>query len=103
MNDSVERLKENREFRGIWIPKEIWFDDNLDAIEKCILVEIDSLDNENHCVASNNYFAHFIGCSESKVSKSISKLIDLGYVKQVHFDGRIRILSSNIKYSIKEK
>ena len=32
-----------RDFKGIWIPKEIWLDSNLTWSEKMLLVEIDSL------------------------------------------------------------
>jgi hypothetical protein len=33
-----------RDFKGVWIPKEIWLDERLNALEKIILTEIDSLD-----------------------------------------------------------
>ena len=36
----------DREWRGIWIPKEVWLDERLSALEKIILFEIDSLDNQ---------------------------------------------------------
>ena len=41
-------MENNREFRGVWLPKEIWLAEDLGAIDKIILAEIDSLDNENH-------------------------------------------------------
>ena len=95
----VEVLKTNRAFKGIWFPKEIWFNEELSWIDKAVLMEIDSLDNENHCTASNNYLASFIGCSETSVSKSVSKLIELGYITVINFDGRNRVLKSNMHYS----
>lgn len=85
----------NRDFKGIWIPKELWLNNELTLIEKIILVEIDSLDNENHCTAGNEYLAEFCNCSESKVSKAIKKLIERNYIQQVSFDGRQRVLKSN--------
>lgn len=98
-NESIENLKSNRAFRGVWFPKEIWFDEKLCWVDKCVLMEIDSLDNDSHCTVSNSYLASFIGCSETSISKSISKLIDLGYIKLLSFDGRIRVLKSNMHYS----
>lgn len=87
----------NRDFKGIWIPKEIWLDKRLNALDKIILAEIDSLDNdENGCFASNKYIAEFCGCSETKVSTAISKLIDFGYLYAVSFDGRQRKLKSRV-------
>lgn len=37
----------NRDFKGVWIPKEIWLSTELTLQEKVMLVEIDSLDNED--------------------------------------------------------
>lgn len=86
-----------RDFKGVWIPKEVWLDKRLNMLEKGILVEIDSLDNEdNGCFASNSHFAEFCQCSETKVSTAISKLIDLGYVYVKSFNGRTRILKSRL-------
>ena len=90
-------LTDNRDFKGVWIPKEIWLNENLTITEKVIFVEIDSLDNENHCIASNEYFAKFCDCSESKVTKAISKLQALGMIEVISFDGRhrkIRVVKS---------
>lgn len=70
----------NRAFKGIWIPKEIWLDKELSWIEKFLLVEIESLDNEQGCWASNDYFASFFGVSKDRVSKLISGLNRKGYI-----------------------
>lgn len=87
-----------RDFKGVWIPKEVWLDTDLNALDKIILVEIDSLDSgERGCFASNKYLAEFCQCSESKVSRSISKLTKLGYVSVKSFNGRCRVLKSLLK------
>lgn len=88
---------QDRDFKGVWIPKEVWLDSELNALDKIILVEINSLDcGERGCFASNKYLAEFCQCSESKVSKAISKLIDLGYLYVKSFDGRNRELKSRL-------
>lgn len=89
-------MTENRDFKGVWIPKEIWLNEDLTMIEKVVLIEIDSLDNEDGCVASNEYLANFCQCSETKVSTAISKLIKMNYIYQQSFNGRIRILKSRL-------
>lgn len=66
----------DRAFRGVWIPKEVWVSKELSLMEKALLVEIDSLDNENHCYASNAHFAEFLDCSIPTVSRGIKKLED---------------------------
>lgn len=88
---------EKRDFKGIWIPKNVWLDKRITATEKMILMEIDSLDCEEHgCYASNEYLADMCGCSVSMVSKAISHLISLDYVCLASFDGRLRILRSRL-------
>lgn len=91
-------MEENkRDFKGVWIPKEIWLDARLNALDKVILTEIDSLDSsERGCFASNKHIADFCQCSETKVSTSISKLIEYGYLYVQKFDGRQRELKSRL-------
>ncbi|WP_429947400.1 helix-turn-helix domain-containing protein [Enterococcus sp. DIV1297f] len=69
-----------RSFKGIWIPKDVWLDENLSWIEKFLLVEIDSLDNEKGCWANNEYFAKFFGVSKDRISRLISSLNKKGYI-----------------------
>lgn len=89
----------DREFKGIWIPREVWLDERLNALEKIILAEIDSLDNsEDGCWASNEYIAEFCQCSSWKVASSISKLVKLGFLKVVSFDGRRRKIKSCLTF-----
>jgi uncharacterized phage protein (TIGR02220 family) len=89
-----------RDFKGIWITREVWLDRRLNALEKVILMEIDSLDStERGCYASNKYIADFCQCSETKVSTAISKLVTLGYLTVKSFDGRQRELKSSLSNS----
>lgn len=85
-----------RDFKGIWIPAHVWLDERLNALEKVILAEIDSLDGEHGCWASNDYISQFCQCSASKVSKAVSKLIELGYIRVESFNGRSRVLRSSL-------
>lgn len=70
----------NRDFKGIWIPKNIWLSTELSALEKVLLAEIDSLDAGEGCIATNQYFAGFLGVSKSWVSKLISGLEKKKYI-----------------------
>lgn len=84
---------EERDFKGVWIPRRLWLNKDLSITEKCLLVEIDSLDkNESGCFASNQYLAEFIGVKEGRCANIISDLKKRGYLKQVSFDGRNRRL-----------
>lgn len=93
----------NRDFKGVWIPKEIWLDDRLTALDKVIFVEIDSLDDgETGCYASNQYLAEFCQCSVTKVSNAVAKLTELGYIETASFDGRKRILKSRLTKNVRQ-
>lgn len=101
----------NRDFKGVWIPKDIWEEKNLTWMEKLFLVEIDSLDNDRGCYASNKYFAEFFNLSNSRCSQIISSLekkglinINLIYKKdsKVIQERQIKVfnkLKGGIKYS----
>ena len=71
----------NRDFKGIWIPREIWVSKEISMQEKVFLAEIHSLDNEMGCIASNAYFADFFQLSKSSVSRIISSLSKKGLIK----------------------
>jgi hypothetical protein len=78
-----------RDFKGVWIPKEVWLDENLTWMEKLLLVEIDSLDKEKGCFASNKYFAEFFQLSPSRISELVSQLVSKGYITTfLLYDGK---------------
>lgn len=70
----------DRDFKGIWIPKEIWLAKDLSIQEKVFLVEIDSLDCANGCYASNDYFSDFFGLSKNRCSEIIKSLEKKGKI-----------------------
>jgi hypothetical protein len=83
----------NNEVKGVWISRDIWLDKNLSCTEKCLLAEIDSLDNDKGCFASNEYLGDFIGVTAGRCANIISDLRKRGYLKTTFTDGNNRILS----------
>lgn len=81
-----------RQFKGVWIPKEVWLDEGLTYFEKAVYAEIDSLDGDEGCFASNKYLAGFFGCTERHIRRALAHLSELGYVKTEMFDGRKRVI-----------
>ena len=69
-----------RDFKGVWIPREIWLSADLKVMEKLVLVEIDSLDNEDGCFASNEHFSKFFSLSKNRCSEIIKSLEKKGYI-----------------------
>ena len=82
----------DRDFKGVWIPREIWLNTELSMLEKVLLIEIDSLDTENHCTAGNDYFAQFCNCGVATITRAITHLKDLGYIEELDYNGRVRKL-----------
>ena len=88
-----------RDFKGIWIPKEVWLSPTLSLMEKVLFVEIQSLDNERGCYASNRYFAEFFGVSPRQIATYVSSLREKGFVtvsiqnqneRTIHAAGKFR-------------
>jgi hypothetical protein len=92
----LSQQKISRDFKGIWIPKEIWLDDQLTYFEKFLLAEIHSLNGKDGCFASNEYFCNFFNERERKIQDGLAKLKAIGYIYVESFDGRIRILRTNL-------
>ena len=70
-----------RNFEGIWIPKDIWLDQSMGWSEKLLFVEIKSLANNGECFASNEYFAKFLGVHKKHISRLVSNLSEMGLVR----------------------
>ena len=92
----------NRDFKGVWIPRDVWVDRELGWVEKLFFVEIDSLDNEDGCYASNNYFANFFNITPQRASQIINSLVEKGKIsRQLIMEGdrvKKRILRVAPKY-----
>ena len=70
----------NRDFKGIWIPKRIWFIEGLKPQYRIFLAEIDSLDNGEGCFAENGHFSELFGLSKNRCSEIINSLGKMGFL-----------------------
>ena len=72
----------DRDFKGVWIPREIYLDMSLKPIEKLLLVEIDSLSKTKEgCFVSNSKLGKFLGRSKGWAANTISDLTKRGYLE----------------------
>ena len=69
-----------RDFKGIWIPKEIWLNKSLTMMEKLFFIEIDSLDNAHGCFASNAHFSEMFELSKNRCTEIIKSLEKKGFL-----------------------
>lgn len=74
-------MAENPSYYSI-LPADVRYDNRLKANEKIIYSEITALSNKfGYCTAGNAYFAELYGVIKTTISKWISHLEELGYVK----------------------
>lgn len=88
-----------RDFKGVWIPREIWLSPKLSLMEKVLFVEIHSLDNERGCYASNRYFADFFGMSERQLRRYLVSLRDKGLITMTMKSDTERIIRVRGNYA----
>lgn len=91
-------------FTGIFIPVEILEIEELSLLDQMLLSWIDALYSKKYggCFASNEYLASRLRVKENTIAKSLIKLRDLGLIETVSFDGRHRVMKSNINKFINE-
>jgi hypothetical protein len=89
----------SRDFKGIWIPKDVWLSPKLSLMEKVLFVEIHSLDNERGCYASNRYFAEFFSVSERQIRTHIGTLRTKGFLSVTIHNRNQRVIRVVGKYA----
>lgn len=93
--------EDKRRFKGIWCDAHLWFYTGLNVMEKMFYLEIDSLDNENGCFATNEHFSKFSGLSKNRCSEIIKSLeqegaITIEYVYKVKKGKQTRQIDKRI-------
>lgn len=86
----MSTITNERDFKWIRIPKEIWLNNELTMQEKLFIVEINSLDNDEWCYASNSYFSEFFWLSKWRCSQIINLLEGKGYISvEIEREGKM--------------
>lgn len=92
----------DRNFQGIWIPKLIYLNTEVNWYAKILFLEIHSFtEHGKECYMSNGYISSFLKISERQVSRYISELKDIGWIEETAFDGRKRYLKSMLQFSFR--
>lgn len=87
--DNLDANNPIKEYTGVWIPAEVMESEELEPLDKLVYGEIASF---RECYASNAWLAKRIKRSEATASRSVRKLIELGFVENCGFNGRFRIV-----------
>lgn len=88
----------NENFKGVWIPANLFLSKGLTWTQKLMLVEINSFNkNGLQCFVSNNHLSDHLQISKSGVEKALKGLVEKGMVKrqfeyQINTGATLRIL-----------
>lgn len=83
----------DRQFKGVWIPAEIWLDKRLTITEKAFYAEVESFAGNGRTFhKTNETITDEYGINARTVQRVIKKLVDLGLL-ECSFNGRVRHLS----------
>ena len=69
-----------KEFKGVWIPYEIFINKKLTDKEKFVYSMIIFLSKENECTISNAYIGNLLNICNVQVSRIINSLKKRGYI-----------------------
>ena len=93
-------MGKDRDFKGVFIPKEIWITSELTAMEKVMWAEINSLDREFGCIANNRNFQDIFQLSERQVREYIKRLKDKDLVSvEINKANDTRVMRIEGKYA----
>lgn len=77
---------------------ELFLNPKLNKIDCLVFNLVELYDKDRHCYASNQHLANILNVSTTTISISISKLIKEGYLEQISFDGRNRVICIKADY-----
>lgn len=87
-NDNIPADAEKRKFTGIWIPAEIWNDEELPALAKLIYAEIASFGSAG-CWKKTDDLREPLGICADTFQKLCRQLKDKGYIREQRRFGRM--------------
>ena len=95
-NNSINESQRPNLSNGLWTSKEIRNITDLNESEKNLLTVISNYSKNGVCFASNDHLIKLFNKNERTIQRWLKKLKQRGYVVEVGFDGRKRLLKSTI-------
>ena len=99
----MSEIEVNRGFTGVFIPKALWINTELTWMEKLFLAEIEALDNDDGCFASNAHFEKFFGLGKRRTQEIISSIKNKGFIESELIKQNKAIVKRIIKVTEKYK
>ncbi len=82
-------------FKGVWMPKPLWQHKGISWMNKCLLAEIDALDDGGGCFASNEFLAQQFGTTSNSIKVVLCKLFQEGHLIRLEKPGQPRLMAVN--------
>jgi DNA-binding transcriptional ArsR family regulator len=80
-----------RDFKGIWIPKEIWENEAISPMGKLVFAGIQTLsDLSEEAGVCNDHLRQLLGISSRTLRLHTSLLKKIGLIVEKSFDGRVK-------------
>lgn len=92
-----------RDFKGVFIPANLYLNEDLSWTEKILLTEIYYLDHGEGCYAGNEHLAKFVHKSKQQCVDILTGLRKNGYIVDIRFDGRRRWIGVTDKAGFSRK
>ena len=86
--DGIPRDAEKRTFEGIWIPAEIWLDENINGHERLLYAEIASFGSRG-CWKKSEELMKLLGVGREAFQRTCRNLRERGYITEKRMFGRI--------------
>lgn len=75
-----QKARHERDFKGVWIPREVWLSDELSLMEKVLFVEIHSLERARLLCVQCLLRGVLFGISDRQIRNVIGSLKSKGFV-----------------------
>lgn len=86
--DGIPQDAEKRKFEGIWIPAEIWLDENINGHERLLYAEIASFGSRG-CWKKSEELMKLLGVGREAFQRTCRNLRERGYITEKRMFGRI--------------
>lgn len=75
-------------FTGVWIPAQVFQNNNLTITAKVVFGVLEGLDNEDGCFASNSYLSRHLGLGERQIRNVLKELEDASLIIREEIEGK---------------
>ena len=84
----IDQEEHGYQYRGLWVPRELWEDTDIGWTEKRMLIEILNRSIDNKMVCTTQFLADIMGLKHITAHKTLMSLLEKEYLQGVHIHKR---------------